>query len=54
MCRLNKDLVEHRYKTCGYGQPVYTIDGHYDEVACEHPKSTGFCGEQHCPLELDN
>ena len=53
MCKLNKDLIEGRYKTCGYGKPVYDQDGHYDDVSCGHDKSTGFCGEFPCPLLED-
>ncbi len=48
---MDKDLVEGRYKTCGYGHPVYDRDGHFEEVACGHDKSTGFCGEIVCPMD---
>jgi len=48
---VDKNLTEDRYKTCGYGKPIYNREGDYDEVSCGHDKSTGFCGEQKCPLD---
>ena len=47
------NLESGRYKTCGYADPLYDQDGHYDEVACKLRK--GFCGEIPCPLDdIDN
>jgi len=45
------NLETNRFKTCGFGKPIYDQDGHYDEVACGFNKEVRFCGECPCPLD---
>ena len=45
------NLTSKRYKTCGWGGPVYDQNGHYDEVGCGLIDEYG-CGEGVCPLDL--
>ena len=40
-----------RYKTCGYGHPIYNQEGEYDEVICGHSKEHNYCGDFLCPLD---
>lgn len=50
-----KNLEDGKYKTCGYGDPIYDRDGDRDnyEVACKHDLSTGYCGDIDCPIQDD-
>jgi hypothetical protein len=50
-----RNLVDKRYKTCGYGNPFYNQDGHYDEVACGFfNNQLKWCGEIICPLDAQD
>lgn len=47
-----KNLETKRFKTCGYGDPYYDENGHYDEVACRYfNRKLEWCGEIGCPLD---
>lgn len=46
------NLESKRYKECGYGNPYYDVNGHYDEVACcFNKKKIEWCGDMECPLD---
>jgi len=45
-----RDLETDRYKTCSFRYSVYDREGELEAVECNHPKSTGLCGDQPCPI----
>ena len=50
----DKNITTGRYKTCGYGNPLYDQDGHYDEVSCGLSKEPNYCGDFLCPLDNES